>query len=309
MHFGRVALHDIDAIDFTLPQESLLTQQTLQAAGKAARPQVYAGCPVWGNRNWIGKMYPSKLKESDYLDHYAQHFNTIELNATHYKIYDAATIARWTAKVKNPGFTFCPKLPQVISHYSNLASREASDLTDEFLESIIGFGQHLGPAFLQLSENFSPAQWDGLLSYLKAWPRDVQLFTEVRHPQWFTNRHARDAYFTALKEMNIGAVLTDTSGRRDALHMELPVPRAFIRFVSNREHPSNYTRLDAWVERLGQWLESGLQELYFIVHNPDDVLCPELSDYFTQQMNNRSHTHLTRPLIISGDQSTQQSLF
>ena len=309
MHFGRVLPHEIDEIDFTLAPDPLLTVQTLQAAGKAEQPRVFMGCPVWGSKPWIGKMYPARTKDSECLDHYVQHFNTIELNATHYKIYDAATIAKWTAKAKDRPFVFCPKVPQAISHYSNLASRQASDLTDEFLQSILHFKQHLGPVFLQLSEQFSPGQLGTLLTYLEAWPRDMPLFVEVRHLQWFADKRVRDTYFLALKKLNIGAVLTDTSGRRDAVHMELTVPKAFIRFVSNSDHPSNYTRLDAWVERIGQWLRAGLQELYFFVHNPDDLLSPELSDYFARQLNHHCHTQLTLPLFISGEQAIQQSLF
>ena len=309
MHFGRVFPQEIGQIDFTLPPDPPLTLQTLQAADKTAQPRVYMGCPVWGSKPWIGKMYPAKTKDSEYLEHYVQHFNTIELNATHYKIYDAATIAKWTAKAKDRSFLFCPKLPQVISHYSNLASREASDLTDEFLQSILHFSQHLGPVFLQLSENFSPVQLNTLRPYLEAWPHDVPLFVEVRHPQWFVEKKVRNDYFQTLKKLKLGAVLTDTSGRRDAVHMELTLPKAFIRFVSNRDHPSNYSRLDAWVERIGHWLNQGLQELYFFVHYPEDVLSPELSDYFAQQLNAHCHTHLTRPLFISGEQAVQQSLF
>lgn len=309
MHYGRVPSYEIDAIDFTLPADTMLTTQTLQDAGKAVQPKVYVGCPVWGSKQWVGKMYPQKIKEAEYLDHYAQHFNTIELNATHYKIYDAATIAKWTAKVKERAFSFCPKVPQVISHYSNLSSRQASELTDEFLESILGFQQHLGPVFLQLSENFSPALTSTLFAYLQSWPRDVTLFTEVRHPQWFADTKIREQYFHALKRLNIGAVLTDTSGRRDSVHMELTIPKAFIRFVSNKDHQSNYTRLDEWVRRIQTWLACGLQELYFFIHYPDDILSPELADYFVEQLNKHCNTNLVRPLFISGEQAIQQSLF
>ena len=309
MHYGRVPSYEIDAIDFTLPPDTMHTQNTLLNADKTVKPKVYVGCPVWGSKHWIGKMYPPKIKEADYLEHYVQHFNTIELNATHYKIYDAATIARWTAKVKDREFLFCPKVPQVISHYSNLSSLQASELTDEFLESILGFRHHLGPVFLQLSENFTPAQMNNLVTYLEGWPHDVTLFTEVRHPQWFADRQIRDRFLHMLQKLNMGLVLTDTSGRRDGVHLELTIPKAFIRFVSNKDHSSNFSRIDEWIRRIKSWLGNGLQELYFFVHYPDDMLSPELSDYFVEQLNKHCHTNLTRPLFISGEQAKQQSLF
>ncbi len=309
MHYGRVAQHEIEGIDFRLPPDTLLTQQTFQSAPRGGKPQVFVGCPVWGSKHWIGKMYPAKARDADFLEHYAQHFNTIELNATHYKIYEAPAIARWTSKVKDRPFCFCPKIPQAISHYSNLASQQASDLTDQFLNSISGFGEHLGPVFMQLSEHFSPAAGSSLFDYLQSWPRDLPLFVEVRHPDWFRMRTARIGFFQQLHALKLGAVLTDTSGRRDAVHMELPIPKAFVRFVSNPDHPSNYPRLDEWVQRIRRWIDSGLQELYFFLHYPDDVLLPELGDYFVEQLNRHCGTQLTRPLFISGEQAIQQSLF
>ena len=308
MHFGRVAQHEIDSIDFRLPPDPALTLQTLQAAKNTGTPSVYVGCPVWGSKHWIGKMYPQKTKEADYLEHYAQHFNTIELNATHYKIYDAPAIAKWKAKIKERQFFFCPKVPQAISHHSNLISRQASDLTDEFLHSISHFQPHLGPVFMQLSEFFSPAASSSLYSYLQSWPRDLPLFTEVRHPDWFRNHSVRQAFFQLLHSLGMGAVITDTSGRRDAVHMELPIAKAFVRFVSNPDHASNYHRLNDWIARIGHWLNSGLQELYFFLHYPDDSLLPELTDYFVEGLNKHCHTHLARPLFISGP-AVQQSLF
>jgi hypothetical protein len=43
----------------------------------------------------VGKIYPEKTKEKDFLQHYVEHYNSIELNATHYKVYDAEAIKKW----------------------------------------------------------------------------------------------------------------------------------------------------------------------------------------------------------------------
>ena len=40
-----------------------------------------------GKKNGWEKIYPPKTKEKDFLKHYVQHYNSIELNATHYKVY------------------------------------------------------------------------------------------------------------------------------------------------------------------------------------------------------------------------------
>jgi hypothetical protein len=69
-------------------------------------------------------------------------------------------------------------------------------------------------------------------------------------PDWFGKDAIREELFTTLKEINMGAVITDTSGRRDCAHMHLTIPKAFIRYVGNSLHPTDYTRTDAWIERM-----------------------------------------------------------
>jgi hypothetical protein len=72
----------------------------------------------------------------------------------------------------------------------------------------------------------------------------------VRHKDWFAVEANRDNLFGLLQQLNIGTVMSDTYGRRDCVHMELTTPEATIRFAGNNLAPSDYTRLDAWVERL-----------------------------------------------------------
>ncbi len=49
----------------------------------------------------------------------------------------------------------CPKVPQLISHYSGF--NNVDEPTDAFLRGLTAFGKHPGPIFLQLSEKHSPA--------------------------------------------------------------------------------------------------------------------------------------------------------
>ena len=50
-------------------------------------------------------------------------------------------------------------------------------------------------------------------------------------------------------------MITDTAGRRDCAHMHLTIPKVFIRYVGNSLHPTDYTRSDAWVQRMKYWLD------------------------------------------------------
>lgn len=302
MEFGRVPENELNNIDFSLPAEPAFNQQIL-AGTKALQPKVYVGCAKWGRTEWVGKIYPPKTKEKDFLQHYVQHYNCIELNATHYKIYDETGIAKWAEKAKGKDFLFCPKMYQGVTHRGSLLNKQFQ--TDEFLKGIMAFKEHLGPVFIQVSDSFSPNRKEELFTYLKSLPTDMQFFVEVRHKDWFLNDAVRNEFTQFLKEHNIGFVITDTAGFRACAHMYLTVPKTFIRYVGNSLHASDYTRIDAWVERMKFWLNKGMEELYFFMHMHDEATSPELTVYLVDKMNAACGLNLIKPTFT--DQ--QQSLF
>src|SRR6186713_3117457 len=109
MDFGRVPEYELNSINFTLPPDPADNKLVLKG-GRVTAPQMYIGCPRWGTKEWIGKIYPKGTKEGNYLDQYIHHFNSIELNATHYKIYTPEEIRRWAARTAGRDFKFCPKM-------------------------------------------------------------------------------------------------------------------------------------------------------------------------------------------------------
>jgi uncharacterized protein YecE (DUF72 family) len=304
MDFGRVPENELKKIDFSLPAEPAFNKSILK--GKPAKsPKVYIGCAKWGRTEWLGKIYPPKTKEKDFLDHYVQHYNSIELNATHYKVYGEAGIKKWSDKAGNKDFKFCPKMYQGITHRGSLKGKNF--ITNEFFRGIVAFKEHLGPIFIQVSETFSPKRKEELFDFLKSLPTDLQFFMEVRHTAWFEKKDIRHELFSTLKEMNIGAVITDTSGRRDCAHMHLTIPKTFIRYVGNSLHPTDYTRIDEWVKRMKYWLGKGIQELYFFMHMHDEAFSPELTVYLVDKLNKECGLDLQKPTFISS--AEQKKLF
>ncbi|MBW8687327.1 DUF72 domain-containing protein [Chitinophaga rhizophila] len=297
MDFGRVDPAMLDEIDFKLPAEPTFNKTVLK--GKALKkPKIYLGCAKWGRKEWVGKIYPKGTKEANFLDEYVHHYNSIELNATHYKIYSPADIAKWDARATGKHFKFCPKVPQTISHYSSLINAGAK--TTAFLEGVLAFGKHLGPIFLQLSDRYSPKRKDNLYQYLESLPQDLQFFLEVRHSDWFSDNKIREELFSTLRKLNIGAVITDTAGRRDCAHMHLPVRKAFIRYVGNSLHPTDYVRADDWVHRIHYWLQHGLQEVYFFMHMHNEEFSPELTVYMVDKIKAVCGIELQKPTFLKG---------
>lgn len=295
MDFGRVDETDLNGVDFSLPPEPAFNKKVLPGK-KAKDPQIFVGCAKWGRKEWIGKIYPKGTKDAQFLDEYVKHYNSIELNATHYKLYKPEDIQKWLNKAKGRSFKFAPKVYQGISHFGSFNDKQF--LTDTFLGSVAEFGEYLGPIFLQVSDKFAPKRKQELFDYLAKLPKDVQFFLEVRHPDWFKDPNTQELFQT-LRNLNIGAVITDTAGRRDVCHMHLTIPKTFIRYVGNSLHPTDYTRIDAWIDRMKYWIDNGLQEIHFFMHMHDEAFSPELTVYLVQKLNKACNLQLQVPQFIN----------
>ena len=298
MDFGKVPHSMLSRINFSLPPDPASNKESL-GGQRAVEPKVYIGCPRWGVKEWVGKLYPKGTKDLRFLDEYAKQFNCIELNATFYNLYDEAAIAKWAQKAGND-FKFCPKVYQGISHEGHLNEKQA--LTHAFEKSIAAFEKHLGPVFLQLSDGFGPQRKKELLDYLQAWPSRVSLFVEVRHPGWFAPVEM-ESLVRMLQSLNKGFIITDTAGRRDVCHMRLPQAKTMVRFVANNLHPTDHPRVDGWIKRIAYWIDNGLEELYFIIHMDQEKNSPELAGYLVDKLNATCGLKLKKPVVV------QQELF
>ncbi len=294
MEFGKVPLQQLEHIDFSLPPEPAGNREVL-AAGNG-HTQFRIGCARWGNKDWVGKYYPKGTKDKDFLTEYAKLFNCIELNATYYGTPLLAQISTWKEKAGGNDFLFCPKLPQVITHDSKL--RNSMGMVSEFIYSIAGLGAHTGPVFLMPDPQMDIRERGVIKQFMDDFPEDVPLFLEVRHPSFYTDGYDPEIY-AFLRDRQKGTVITDTAGRRDCVHMHLSVPEVFIRFVGNGLHPTDYTRIDAWVARIKEWMNKGIEQIYFIMHQPDELYAPVLISYLIEKLNDQCGTHLTAPQLLT----------
>jgi len=279
MEFGK--LPRVDGVDFRLPAEDARSRQVLSGR-PAASPRVYVGPTGWTTKEWLGRVYPPQAAGAALLQHYGQAFTTVELNTTHYRVPDEATVARWREAVPED-FRFAPKFPQEVSHAPVLA--EAVEAARLFCARMGGLGEKLGRSFLQLPPGFGPSQASQLAAFLDALPAGYPLAVELRHPGWFSRGWLVPSLFRLLADRGVVAVMTGVAGRRDVLHATLTAPAGMVRFVGNGLHPTDFTRLDAWVERLAGWLAAGVEEVFFFTHEPDNVLAPELSNALVERLN------------------------
>lgn len=296
MDFGKVDSAELEKIDFTLPPDHPGTTKILSTSGSKTKTNFYVGCAKWGRPDWVGKIYPPKTKAGDFLEHYARHFNCIELNATFYRMPTKSQIQGWKSKV-GEGFKFCPKFVDQITHIKRL--KETQELVDRFLEAIYEFKETLGPIFLMPNPQMGPKSLEVQQAFIESLPNDVELFVEQRHKEWFSNHEAFESLYGILEKQNAGAIITDSSGRRDCVHMRLSTPQAFIRFVGNGLHPTDYTRIDDWVNRMKSWSELGIKDIYFFMHQHEELHSPELCKYLIEAMNKKIGTSIPVPKFVA----------
>lgn len=292
MKFGKLDL--IDGVDLNLPPDHGQTQNALKKGGRPI--SILSGGTMWNIPNWVGKIYPEGTRKIDFIEAYGKQFSTIELNATHYKIPTQEVLLKWRAAMPDD-FIFCPKFPQIISHYRRFNNCEA--ITLEFLDVVSQLENNLGPCFIQLPPNFTSQKSDGLLAYLRALPRDMKFALEFRHPSWFEGGEQAEYVWQVMEELGIGSVITDTAGRRDAVHMRLTTPDCIVRFGGNALHETDNTRLEQWADRIQEWKEKGLESFHFWIHQPESILTPETAVAFSSLVEERMNIKCKSPHIIS----------
>lgn len=287
MKFGKVEKPEL--IDFTLPQNHPDTELVLANTASDEPLSVFVGCAKW-NKQDLKNFYPKGTK--DELQYYATQFNSVELNATFYRIYPPSQFETWYEKTPE-NFKFFPKITQEVSHLRRLGDA-AYPYLDQYLEGAVHLKEKLGTIFLQMHDNFGPKNWDRVENFVKYWPKDLPLAMEFRHTDWFNDKQVAQELYYLLQENNISNVLVDTAGRRDIMHMRLTNNEAFIRYVG-ANHETDYGRLEDWVDRLVEWRGKGLRNIYFFVHQNMELSSPLLSAYFIAKLNKKLGCNLHIP--------------
>ena len=112
----------------------------------AVEPTVRLGTSGWAYKSWVGVFYPEGTAPADYLRRYAEHFDTVEVDSTFYRMPTARMVDGWAAATP-PGFVFAAKVPQVITHEKALRGCDAE--VGLFLERMGRLGEKCGPLIFQ----------------------------------------------------------------------------------------------------------------------------------------------------------------
>ncbi len=130
---------------------------------------------------WRGTLYPEKAKAADFLALYARHFDTVELNATFYRMPTRSLLVGLVEKV-GADFIFSVKAHRGITHLRRL--KDCGESVGEFFDVLAPLGAPLGPVLFQLPPNakFDRDRYESFTPHLPEQPASV---VEFRHPSFF----------------------------------------------------------------------------------------------------------------------------
>ncbi len=293
MKFGR--LENIENVNFTLPEDHALSSQFFKAVSNDRKAVVYTGATSWNNSDWKGTLYPQKTKKADFLRSYSRQFNSIELNATHYRTPSDKTIETWVNESPSD-FKFCPKVLQAISHRKDMLTNK--DLVNNFIVQLSKIGDKLGQTFIQLPPYFKESNLVYLDQFLSAWPKEMPIAVEVRDEALHQNAPSFKTYLETLARYGASPLITDVSGRRDLMHMAVISKKVFVRWVGNGLHKTDYSRLSEWIPRLESWSKKGVEEIYFMLHEPENLKTPEIGEFLARELENNQYLSHRGPKLI-----------
>jgi len=222
------------------------------------------GTSGWSYRDWRGLLYPKGTRQSDFLAVYAQHFSTVELNATFYRVPTPQMVAGWRDKVPE-GFRFCPKLSRAVSHRKDWQG--AKQGIQRFAQRLAPLAPRLGPVLVQLppSRQFDRDQAQVLLTALREHCPDWRFALEARHESWF------DAPALALlREHGFAAVMADAGGRYPQTR-EVTADFAYVRLHGpggRYDRAYGGAALDEWAERI-EGLRASVNEIWVFFNNTE----------------------------------------
>jgi uncharacterized protein YecE (DUF72 family) len=204
---------------------------------------IFVGTSGFDYRDWRGTFYPRFIKSSERLAFYAEHFDTVELNVTFYRMPAASAFRGWRDAVPD-GFRFAVKASRYLTHIKRLQDPRGS--VEYLMERASILGDRLGPILLQLPPNME-IDLDRLGRTLEAFGPKVRVAVEPRHKSWFVPElcevlRAHDAAFVVADRRRPITPLWSTGGW---LYLRMHEGRATPRPCYGR------TALGSWVARLG----------------------------------------------------------
>jgi uncharacterized protein YecE (DUF72 family) len=208
---------------------------------------LHIGCSGWNYTSWKDDFYGGKPARL-WLQHYAQFFDTVEINNTFYRLPFETSVARWVAETP-PHFLFAVKASRYLTHIRRLTDLGGGiERFYQRLEPLIRTPK-FGPVLWQLPANFRRDD-ERLAAALAALPTGRHCF-EFRHASWFA-----DPVYDLLRRHQAALVIGDRPEVKEFQTDELTTDWTYVRFhYGSRGRGGNYSEreLEEWARRFEDW--------------------------------------------------------
>jgi uncharacterized protein YecE (DUF72 family) len=219
-------------------------------------PRAYVGCSGWNYKHWRNFIYPPKFAQKRWLGFMTEHFDTVEVNTSFYRIPKRETVSAWQDATP-ARFKFALKLWRGITHFKKLT--DSGEFTHRFLE-VAGVLEPVrrGPLLIQLPPN-QGKDIEKLRLYLEelhslfTTPWDIAV--EFRNDAWLTP----DVY-RMLDEYQAALCVHDMMGKA-ATDQPNDVKFVYIRRhgTAHGRYAGSYSQeqLQADANRIRAWIKDG----------------------------------------------------
>lgn len=203
--------------------------------------------------HWQAVLYPQGLVQKSWLAYYSQHFPTVEINRSFYRLPARSVFEAWHRQTPQ-GFVFAVKASRYITHMKKL--REPHAALERFFQAVGGLGDKAGPVLFQFPP-FWRADLDRLAEFLCYLPPTYRYAFEFRHSTWLD-----DPVLDLLRKHEAALAIPDFPGM--PCRPELTANFTYIRLHGGKNGPG-YTQgeLRDWSERIAHWSESAQVFVYF----------------------------------------------
>jgi uncharacterized protein YecE (DUF72 family) len=232
--------------------------------GKARRPraqdgrtELHVGCSGWFYWHWRGLFYPQGMPTSQWFEHYAGHFKTVELNAPFYAWPTVGTVNTWVRQAGRRKFVYTVKVSELITHVKRFTGTKT--LVRDFGHIADLLGPRMGCFLFQLppSYHYSAARLKTILAQVAPARRNV---VEFRHKSWWNER-----VYDAFREAQVA--FCSCSGPRLPDVLVRTADDVYVRFHgTTRWYRHDYSKeeLAVWVQRIR---ESGAKRVWAYFNN------------------------------------------
>jgi uncharacterized protein YecE (DUF72 family) len=206
------------------------------------------GTSGWIYKHWRKQFYPKDLPPRQWFAYYAQHYDTVEINNTFYRLPSESAFDAWRQQAP-AGFVYAVKASRFLTHMKKLNEPE------EPIERILGrarrLGPTLGPVLYQLPRGWK-CKLDRLAHFFAALPRDIQHVMEYRGPEWLSEN-----VVALMRRYQIGLCIHDLIADHPLLVTSNVV---YVRFHgAGVKYGGSYSkrRLGSWSEWMSEQAASG----------------------------------------------------